>query len=125
VLQICCGTVLAASGSTTETIDLLSKYQGNLEAVAFIIQIHLSQNRTDLAVKEVQAAKRSAQDSLLINLAKARLGMRQGGEKYQSTFYVYKELALTHFTTLPTSLIDQAVVEIHLGCLPEAEAALQ
>jgi len=125
VVQICCGTVLAASGSTTEAIDLLTKHQGNLEAVALLTQIHLSQNRTDLAVKEVQAAKRWAQDSLLINLAEAWLGMRLGGEKYQSTFYVYEELASTHSATSPTSLVGQAVAELHLGRLPEAEAALQ
>jgi coatomer subunit epsilon len=124
-VQVCCGIVLAASGSIAEAIELLSKHQGNLEAVALLTQIHLSQNRTDLALKEVQAAKRWAQDSLLINLAEAWLGMRLGGEKYQSTFYVYEELASTHSATSPTSLISQAVAELHLGRLPEAEAALQ
>lgn len=125
VVQVCCGIVLAASGSKAEAIELLSKHQGNLEAVALLTQIHLSQNRTDLALKEVQAAKRWAQDSLLINLAEAWLGMRLGGEKYQSTFYVYEELASTHSATSPTSLVGQAVAELHLGRLPEAEAALQ
>ncbi len=125
VVQIVCGTVLASSGSVPEAIDVLSKHQGNLEAVALLTQIHLSQNRTDLAVKEVQAAKRWAQDSLLINLAEAWLGMRLGGEKYQSTFYVYEELASAPSATSPTSLVGQAVAELHLGRLPEAEAALQ
>ena len=125
VVQVCCGIVLAASGSTAEAIELLSKHQGNLEAVALLTQIHLAQNRTDLALKEVQAAKRWAQDSLLINLAEAWLGMRLGGEKYQSTFYVYEELASAHSAASPTSLIGQAVAELHLGRLPEAEAALQ
>lgn len=45
-------------------------------SVALIIQIHLQQNRTDLALKEVQAAKRWAQDSLLVNLAESWVGMR-------------------------------------------------
>jgi Coatomer epsilon subunit len=44
--------------------------------VALLTQIHLIQNRTDLAQKEVQAAKRWAQDSLLINLAEAWVGLR-------------------------------------------------
>lgn len=125
VVQVCCGIVLASSGSIAEAIELLSKHQGNLEAVALLTQIHLSQNRTDLALKEVQAAKRWAQDSLLINLAEAWLGMRLGGEKYQSTFYVYEELASTHSATSSTSLIGQALAELHLGRLPESEAALQ
>lgn len=49
----------------------------------------------------------------------------QGGESYQSTFYVYEELASAPSTSSITSLIGQAVSELHLGRLPEAEAALQ
>jgi coatomer protein complex subunit epsilon len=45
-------------------------------SVALIVQIHLQQNRTDLALKEVQAAKRWAQDSLLVNLAESWVGLR-------------------------------------------------
>lgn len=51
--------------------ELLMMYR-----VALIVQIHLQQNRSDLAVKEVQAAKRWAQDSLLVNLAESWVGMR-------------------------------------------------
>lgn len=48
----------------------------------------------------------------------------QGGEKYQSAFYVYEELASGPSTSAPLSIVGQAVAEIHLGRLPEAEAAL-
>lgn len=47
-----------------------------MEAVALIVQIHLEQNRAQLAVKEVQAARSWAQDSLLVNLAESWVGMR-------------------------------------------------
>lgn len=47
-----------------------------MDAVALIVQIHLQQNRTDLALKEVTAARRWAQDSLLVNLAEAWVGAR-------------------------------------------------
>lgn len=47
-----------------------------VEAVALIVQIHLEQNRTNLAIKEVQAARSWAQDSLLVNLAESWVGMR-------------------------------------------------
>lgn len=47
-----------------------------LSSVALIVQIHLQQNRTDLALKEVQAARRWAQDSLLVNLAESWVGLR-------------------------------------------------
>lgn len=47
-----------------------------MEAVALITQIHLQQNRTDLALKEVVSARRWAQDSLLVNLAESWVGVR-------------------------------------------------
>lgn len=49
----------------------------------------------------------------------------QGGEKYQQAFYVFEELAQAPATSSIQSLISQAVAEIHLGRLDEAEAALQ
>lgn len=50
-----------------------------MDAVALIVQIHLHQNRNDLAVKEVAAARRWAQDSLLVNLAESWVGLRLVG----------------------------------------------
>lgn len=50
-----------------------------VDAVALIAQIHLQQNRTDLAIKEVTAARRWAQDSLLVNLAESWVGLRLVG----------------------------------------------
>lgn len=47
-----------------------------------------------------------------------------GGEKYQAAFYVYEELASAPSTAAPLSITGQAVAELHLGRLPEAEAAL-
>ena len=49
----------------------------------------------------------------------------QGGEKYQQAFYVFEELAQAPSTTSTQSLVSQAIAEIHLGRLEEAEAALQ
>lgn len=117
--------MLAKAGEYTKAIELLSKHQGNLEAVALLVQIHLQQNRTDLALKETAAAKRWAQDSLLINLAEAWTNLRAGSqEKYQSSYYVYEELASAPGNSSPTALVGQAVSELHLGRIEEAEAAL-
>ncbi|KAJ5188328.1 Tetratricopeptide-like helical [Penicillium cf. griseofulvum] len=123
-VQVLAATVLQAQGHSEEALALLSKHQGNLEAVSLIVQIQLQQNRTDLALKEVQSAKRWAQDSLLVNVAESWVGLRVGGEKYQSAFYVYEELASAPGTSAPLSIVGQAISEIHLGRLPEAEAAL-
>ena len=124
-VQICAGSVLATHGEYATATDLLSKHQGSLEAVALLVQIHLLQHRTDLAVKEVAAAKRWAQDSLLINLAEAWVNLRVGGsEKYQSSYYVFEELASAPGNTSPTAIVNQAVTELHLGRVEEAEVAL-
>ena len=124
-VQICAGTVLASAGEYATAIDLLQKHQGSLEAVAILAQIHLTQNRTDLALKEVAAAKRWANDSLLINLAESWTNLRIGGsEKYQSAFYVFEELSTTPGNTSPIALVGQAVSEMQLGRWEEAQVAL-
>lgn len=48
----------------------------------------------------------------------------QGGENYQKAFYVFEELAQAPSSTSATSLIAQAVSELHMGRLEEAETAL-
>lgn len=53
-------------------------YRANINtSVALIVQIHLLQNRADLAAKEAQRARKWAQDSLLVNLAESWVGMRE------------------------------------------------
>ena len=102
-VQILGGTVLQAGGKSDEALGLLTKHQGSLEAydlflivgseqkaystfyrVALIVQIHLQQNRTDLALKEVQAARKWAQDSLLVNIAESWVGLRMVSGEYRS-----------------------------------------
>ncbi|SMY19860.1 unnamed protein product [Zymoseptoria tritici ST99CH_1A5] len=123
-VQLLCGTVLARAGKQEQAIQLLSKHQGSLDAVAMIVQIHLSQNRTDLALKEAKSARSFAQDALLVNLAESWIGMRQGGENYQKAFYVFEELAQAPSSAAATSLVAQAVSELHMGRVEEAETAL-
>ncbi|KXH61445.1 coatomer epsilon subunit [Colletotrichum salicis] len=123
-VQIAGGTVLQAAGKSEEALALLSQHQGSLDAVALIVQIHLQQNRNDLALKEVTAARRWAQDSLLVNLAESWVGLRQGGDKYQQAFYVFEELAQAPATSSIATLVSQAVAELHLGRTEEAQAAL-
>lgn len=141
-VQIVGGTLLQAAGKSEEAIALLTQHQGSrmfslqcaqhfadlfiflVEAVAIIVQIHLQQNRIDLAVKEVTAARKWAQDSLLVNFAESWVGLRQGGDKYQQAFYVFEELAQAPSTSSVWSLVSQAVCELHLGRLEEAQAAL-
>ncbi|KAL1297402.1 hypothetical protein AAFC00_004937 [Neodothiora populina] len=125
-VQLLCGTLLAAASEPEKALALLAHHDGSLDAVALIIQIHLSQNRPDLAAKEARGARSFAQDALLVNLAESWIGMREGGEqKYQQAFYVFEELAQSPSQTSVASLVSQAVSELHLGRYPEAEVALQ
>ncbi|KAI1200320.1 coatomer epsilon subunit-domain-containing protein [Nemania serpens] len=124
-VQVLGGIVLQAAGKSDEALALLSKHSGSLDAIALIIQIHLQQNRIDLAVKEAAAARRWAQDSLLVNLAESWVGLRLGGEKYQQAFYVFEELAQAPATSSIVSLVSQAVCELHLGRVEEAQTALE
>ena len=51
--------------------------------------------------------------------------MRTGpSDKYQQAFYVFEEMAQTPSSSAAKSLVSQAVAEMHLGRLEEAEAAL-
>jgi coatomer protein complex subunit epsilon len=76
-VQLLCGTVLARAGKAEQALLLLGRHQGSLDAVALAVQIHLSQNRTDLAVKEAKSARSLGQDALLVNLAESWVGVRQ------------------------------------------------
>lgn len=49
----------------------------------------------------------------------------KGGERYQQAFYVFEEMAQAPSTSASKSIVGQAVAELHLGRLPEAEAALE
>lgn len=50
--------------------------------------------------------------------------LTQGGENYQKSFYVFEELAQAPSSASSTSLIAQAVSELHMGRIEEAETAL-
>ena len=83
-VQLLVGTVLANAGKNEEALTLLGKHQGSLDAVALIVQIHLAQNRADLAGKEARSARAFAQDTLVVNLIEAWVGMREVSYREQS-----------------------------------------
>lgn len=124
-VQILCGTVLARAGHTDTALTLLGRHEGSLDAVALIVQIHLQQNRTDLAAKEAATARAFAQDALSVNLAESWIGMRRGGMgEYQKAFYVFEEVAAGGGKGW-RGITAQAVCELHMGRLEEARAGLE
>lgn len=123
-VQLLCGIILARGEKQDAAVSLLSKHQGSLDAVALLVQIYLQQNRLDLAQQQAKSARSFAQDALLVNLAESWIGMRKGGEDYQKAFYVFEEMAQNPSSTSASSLVAQAVSELHMGRTEEAEAAL-
>ena len=107
-----------------EALEILEPHHQDIEIVALRVYIHLARNRTDLASNEVSSAKPWANDSLLFNLAESWVGMRTGGPRYQQAYYVFEELAGNIATMSQTNLECQAVSELHMARLPEAETAL-
>jgi coatomer protein complex subunit epsilon len=51
--------------------------------------------------------------------------MLKGGEKYKAAYYVFEELAQAEATQSIQTLVGQAISELHLGRMPECEAAFK
>ncbi|PWN95775.1 hypothetical protein FA09DRAFT_326454 [Tilletiopsis washingtonensis] len=84
-------------------------------AANILLRIH----RADLAQKEYAAARQWADDSLLIQLIEAYLGLTSGGRAAQQAYYVYDELAadpayVASATAVP-ALVGKAVAMLVQG----------
>ena len=100
-------------------------------------------HRLDLAKAAYEQAKLWAEDSLVIQLCEAWIGLksvsmrkwdlvfhtelihnRQGGEAYQSAYYVYDEIAQMPNANNVIVLNGKAIAQAAQGHWPEADAAL-
>jgi len=97
----------------------------DLECVALIVHIYLSISRADLAKKEYEAAKKWADDSLLIQMIEATIGLAVGSKTLQTAQYIYAEQASAPGSSENAAIITaKAVAQIMLGQYSEAEATL-
>lgn len=96
-IRCAAATALFLDGDAEEALNTLSvtgKGASNeIECVALGVHILLSIHRLDLAEQEYLAARTWAEDSLLIQLIEAWIGLANGGRATQQAFYVYDELA--------------------------------
>ena len=84
-------------------------------------------DRVDLAKSTSSAAKAWAEDSLIIQLCEAWIGLRQGGDEqggYQSAFYCYDEMSQLPGAENVVVLNGKAVAQAAMHRWPEAEAPL-
>ncbi|SPO21516.1 related to coatomer epsilon subunit [Ustilago trichophora] len=96
-IRCAAATALFLDGDAEEALNTLSVNGSGgskeIECVALGVHILLSIHRLDLAEKEYLAARTWADDSLLIQLVEAWIGLTKGGRSTQQAFYVYDELA--------------------------------
>lgn len=124
IVQFMGGLTLAAEKRYNDALMLLGNHEGSLECISLIVQIYLIQNRVDLAMKQVQEAKKIAQDNIVFNLSEAWVNLRKGGQdNCQSAYYIFDELSSGGIPTVK-SLVGQAVAELQMGRIPEAEQSL-
>lgn len=96
-IRCAAATALYLDGDAEEALNTLgvasSASSKEIECVALGVHILLAIHRLDLAEKEYLAARAWADDSLLIQLIEAWIGLAKGGRATQQAFYVYDELA--------------------------------
>lgn len=96
-IRCAAATALFLDGDAEEALNTLSVNGAagskEIECVALGVHILLSIHRLDLAEKEYLAARTWADDSLLIQLIEAWIGLAKGGRSTQQAFYAYDELA--------------------------------
>ncbi|KAJ1985389.1 hypothetical protein H4R34_000043 [Dimargaris verticillata] len=117
-------TLLDRLGQLEGALRTLAHQPKDLECVALTVQILLTINRTDLAQREVTAIKTWAEDDSLAQLIEAWVHLRLGGSKYREALYIFEELAQASPVPTLKLLNSQAICNLHLGRLPEAESCL-
>ncbi|EMR11578.1 hypothetical protein PNEG_00022 [Pneumocystis murina B123] len=121
-VQVLGGHVLYREEQYEEALELLKGHSENVEAVALIIQIFLKENQLKEAQKELEIARTWASDDIIIQLSEAWIDLYKGGQAALNSFYIYEELAQTTPNSL--TLTGQAVAELQLGRLEDAEETL-
>lgn len=87
------------------------------------MQIYLSINRPDLAKKEYEAAKQHADDTLLVQLIEASIGVVVGGNSLRSAYHIYTEQASAPGSSSNAAIIvSKGISQLLRGNLAEAEA---
>ncbi|KAG9018216.1 hypothetical protein FRB90_011851 [Tulasnella sp. 427] len=126
VVKVVAATAFFTEGEVEEALTTLGagcKSQ-DIECVALIVHIYLSIARPDLAKKEYEAAKKWADDSLLIQMVEASIGLTVGSRTLQTAQYIYAEqVQAPGSSTNPAIITAKGISHLLLGAYSEAESA--
>ncbi|CAE6340110.1 unnamed protein product [Rhizoctonia solani] len=125
IVKVVAATAFLLEGEVEEALTTLGAGAGtrDIECAALTVQAYLSINQLHLAKKEYELAKKHADDSLLIQLVEAALGLATGGTGATQASYIYTEQSLLlSSSSNPAIIAAKGVAHLLRGQLPEAEA---
>ena len=93
--------------------------------VALTVQIYLALARADLARRELEGAKRWAEDDLLLQLIEAALSLATGADAYADCAAFYTEQLANPSLDAPRLLTARGVARILQGDVPAARSDLE
>ncbi|KAJ7180687.1 coatomer complex protein [Mycena filopes] len=124
-VRVLAGTAFARAGEIEEALETLFAETEDLEAVAVIVQIYLSINRTDRAKKEFDRAKQWAEDDLLLQLIESSIGLVAAKDGYSNANSFYTEQLGNPSLSSPHILTARGVTRILRNEIPEAKSDLE
>lgn len=90
-------------------------------STALLVQLLLSIDRRDIAQTIYQAAKSFGEDSLLMQIMEAWIGMKTGGRPLNQSYYLYEELYQAPSGRTAHVLASHAAAHLLLGHVDEAK----
>ncbi|RKP27302.1 coatomer epsilon subunit-domain-containing protein, partial [Syncephalis pseudoplumigaleata] len=123
IVSVLLGQLLLAGGKPSEAVNVLKKHTRNIECATLCIQGYLMMGRPDIAQQEIEATKGWSDDALPLQLAEAWVNLTMGGERCQSTAYIFDELGI-NASISANSLCGQAACNLMMQRYPEAESLL-
>ncbi|PCH36245.1 hypothetical protein WOLCODRAFT_140287 [Wolfiporia cocos MD-104 SS10] len=123
-VRVLAGTAFARAGEVEEALETLGAgtTTENLEAVALTVHIYLSLSRADLARKELDRAKRWAEDDLLLQLIEASIGLAAGRDGYADADAFYTEQLANPSLSSPHLLTARGVTRLLRGEIAGAKS---
>ncbi|KZT27897.1 hypothetical protein NEOLEDRAFT_1088213 [Neolentinus lepideus HHB14362 ss-1] len=125
MVRVLAGTAFVWAGEVEEALETLGAGTNheNLEAVAVTVQIYLSLNRSDLATKEFNRAKRWAEDDLLLQLIESFIDLvKIDNNAYTNPNSFYNEQLGNPSLTSPHLLTARGVTRLLKGDIQGAKS---